>query len=115
MQSIFLPNDEEEFFTTNANDRAYYFVEVVTEQGPSPIYFVADRDSWLGSPAVVVSTARTTSIQLKMEALSEFPTNRARHVFGPREEARFVFSPDSMRSMVKIEKLDDMEIPDNKI
>ncbi len=64
VQSISLPNDEEVFFTPHANDRAYYFVEVVAERGPTPIYFVADRDSWLGSPAVVVRTGETNRVPL---------------------------------------------------
>ncbi len=64
VQSIFLPNGEETSFKTNANDRVYYFVEVVAEQGPAPIYFMADRDSWLGSPAVVARTGETNRVPL---------------------------------------------------
>ncbi len=64
VQSIALPDDEETFFTANANDRAYYFVEVVAEQGPVPIYFVADRDSWLGSPVVVARGGETNRVPL---------------------------------------------------
>ncbi len=64
MESIVLPNDEEVFFATNVNNCAYYFVEVVAEQGPAPIYFVANRDSWLGSPAVVARGGETNHVPL---------------------------------------------------
>jgi len=51
-------------FKTNANDRAYYFVDVVAEKGPAPIYFNADRDSRLGSPVVVARAGETNRVPL---------------------------------------------------
>ena len=41
------------------NSNAYYFVDVVTERGPAPIWFLGDRTSRLGDPVVATST-RTT-------------------------------------------------------
>ncbi len=63
-QSVSLPNEEEIFFQTNATEQAYYFVEVVAEQGPAPIYFMADRDSWLGSPVVIARSGETNHVPL---------------------------------------------------
>lgn len=43
---------------------AYYFVEVAVEEGPAPVYFAADRDSRLGSPAIVALSGQTNRVPL---------------------------------------------------
>ena len=48
------------------------------------------------------STAEATSAQLQMEAVSTFPTNRARHVFGPLEESRIKVFPEALMSRIEI-------------
>ena len=52
--------------TADVNTNAYYFVEVVTELGPAPIYFTADRESRLGSPVVVAIGGVTNYVPLLM-------------------------------------------------
>lgn len=52
------------------------------------------------SPMPSVATA--TSVRLQMEAVSTFPSNRARHVFGPLEKSRFKVFPDSLRPNLAI-------------
>ena len=49
------------------------------------------------------STAKLTSVKLAMEAVYTFPTNRARHVFGPMEESLFKFTPDALAGEVSLE------------
>ena len=51
-------------FRTNANPRAYYFVDVVASEGPAPIYFNADRGSRLGSPVVIARAGETNRVPL---------------------------------------------------
>ena len=46
------------------NPDAYYFVDVVAERGPAPVYFTADRESRLGSPAVVALADTTNRVPL---------------------------------------------------
>lgn len=46
------------------NSNAYYFVDVVTERGPSPIYFTGDRESRLGNPVVVANAFETNRVPL---------------------------------------------------
>ena len=46
------------------NSNAYYFVDVVTERGPAPIYFTGDRDSRLGNPVVVALAGVTNRVPL---------------------------------------------------
>ena len=46
------------------NSNAYYFVDVVTSEGPAPIYFTGDRDSRLGNPVVVANAFETNRVPL---------------------------------------------------
>ena len=46
------------------NSNAYYFVDVVTERGPAPIYFTGDRESRLGDPVVVARAFETNRVPL---------------------------------------------------
>ena len=46
------------------NSNAYYFVDVVAERGPAPIYFTGDRDSRLGNPVVVALAGVTNRVPL---------------------------------------------------
>ena len=46
------------------NSNAYYFVDVVAERGPTPIYFTGDRDSRLGNPVVVALAGVTNRVPL---------------------------------------------------
>ncbi len=46
------------------NSNAYYFVDVVTERGPAPIYFTGDRETRLGNPVVVVNAFETNRVPL---------------------------------------------------
>ncbi len=46
------------------NTNAYYFVDVVTEKGPAPVYFTGDRTSRLGNPAVVARAGETNHVPL---------------------------------------------------
>ena len=46
------------------NSNAYYFVDVVVERGPTPIYFTGDRDSRLGNPVVVALAGVTNRVPL---------------------------------------------------
>ena len=46
------------------NSNAYYFVDVVAERGPAPIYFTGDRDSRLGNPVVVANAFETNRVLL---------------------------------------------------
>ena len=46
------------------NSNAYYFVDVVTERGPAPIYFTGDHDSRLGNPVVVALSGVTNRVPL---------------------------------------------------
>ena len=48
----------------DVNSNAYYFVDVVTERGPAPIYFTGDRDSRLGNPVVVALAGITNRVPL---------------------------------------------------
>ena len=48
----------------DVNSNAYYFVDVVTERGPAPIYFTGDRDSRLGNPVVVALAGVTNRVPL---------------------------------------------------
>ncbi len=46
------------------NTNAYYFVDVVTTNGPAPIYFIGDRESRLGNPVVVALAGVTNHVPL---------------------------------------------------
>ena len=46
------------------NTNAYYFVDVVTERGPAPIYFTGDHESRLGNPVVVARAFETNHVPL---------------------------------------------------
>ena len=46
------------------NSNAYYYVNVVAERGPAPIYFVGDRESRLGNPVVVARGGETNHVPL---------------------------------------------------
>ena len=48
----------------SVNSNAYYFVDVVTSEGPAPIYFMGDRDSRLGNPVVVANAFETNRVPL---------------------------------------------------
>ena len=48
----------------DVNSNAYYFVDVVAERGPSPIYFTGDRESRLGNPVVVALAGITNRVPL---------------------------------------------------
>ncbi len=48
------------------NSNAYYFVDVVAERGPVPIYFTGDRESGLGNPVVVARGGETNHVPLLM-------------------------------------------------
>ena len=50
--------------TPDVNSNAYYFVDVVSERGPAPIYFTGDRDSRLGNPVVVALAGATNRVPL---------------------------------------------------
>ena len=46
------------------NTNAYYFVDVVAEDGPAPIYFTGDHESRLGNPVVVARAFETNHVPL---------------------------------------------------
>ncbi len=46
------------------NSNAYYFVDVVTDMGPTPILFIGDRESDLGDPVVVAMGGVTNRVPL---------------------------------------------------
>ena len=46
------------------NSNAYYFVDVVAERGPAPIWFTGDRASRLGDPVVVARAGETNRVPL---------------------------------------------------
>ena len=46
------------------NSNGYYFVDVVTTNGPAPIYFMGDRESRLGNPVVVARACETNHVPL---------------------------------------------------
>ena len=46
------------------NSNAYYFVDVVAERGPAPIWFTGDRPSRLGDPVVVARAGETNRVPL---------------------------------------------------
>ena len=46
------------------NTNAYYFVDMMTEKGPVPVYFTGDRTSNLGNPAVVAHAGETNHVPL---------------------------------------------------
>ena len=48
----------------DVNSNAYYFVDVVSERGPAPIYFTGDRNSRLGNPVVVALAGITNRVPL---------------------------------------------------
>ena len=49
-----------------ANSNAYYFVDVVVERGPAPVFFTGDRESRLGDPVVVALAGKTNRVPLLM-------------------------------------------------
>ena len=61
-----LPVDDDCVLSWRAdvNSNAYYFVDVVAERGPAPIYFTGDRDSRLGNPVVVALAGVTNRVPL---------------------------------------------------
>ena len=46
------------------NSNAYYFVDVVAERGPAPVYFTGDRPSRLGDPVVMARGGETNRVPL---------------------------------------------------
>jgi len=46
------------------NSNAYYFVDVVSERGPSPICFTGDRTCRFGNPAIVALAGETNRVPL---------------------------------------------------
>ena len=46
------------------NSNAYYFVDVVASNGPTPIYFTGDHDTRLGDPVVVALAGVTNRVPL---------------------------------------------------
>ena len=46
------------------NSNAYYFVDIVAERGPVPIWFTGDRPSRLGGPVVVARAGETNRVPL---------------------------------------------------
>ena len=61
-----LPVDDDCVLSWRAdvNSNAYYFVDVIAERGPAPIYFTGDRDSRLGNPVVVALAGVTNRVPL---------------------------------------------------
>jgi len=52
------------FWREGVNSNAYYFVDVVSERGPSPIRFTGDRTCRLGDPAVVALAGETNRVPI---------------------------------------------------
>ena len=46
------------------NSNAYYFVDIVAEKGPAPIYFTGGRTSRLGDPVVIALAGETNRVPL---------------------------------------------------
>ena len=46
------------------DSNAYYFVDIVAERGPAPIWFTGDRTSRLGDPVVVARAGETNRVPL---------------------------------------------------
>ena len=63
-QVVSLPNGEAVAFRSDANARAYHFVDVVAAAGPAPVSFAADRASRLGSPVLVARAGETNRVPL---------------------------------------------------
>ena len=61
-----LPVDGDSVLSWRAdvNSNAYYFVDVIAERGPAPIYFTGDRESRLGNPVVVALAGVTNRVPL---------------------------------------------------
>ena len=51
-------------FRADVTSNAYYFVDVVAEQGPAPIYVRAGQRSDLGSPVLVANPGETNRVPL---------------------------------------------------
>ncbi|MCQ2395055.1 MAG: hypothetical protein MJ249_12295 [Kiritimatiellae bacterium] len=54
--------------TGDVNTNAYYFVDVVAERGPAPIYFNSSHPGRLGSPVVVALAGETNRVPLLIGA-----------------------------------------------
>lgn len=67
-QTIHLPNGGAQFFKSGVNTNAYYFVDVVAERGPAPIYFNSSHPGRLGSPIVVALGGETNCVPLLVGA-----------------------------------------------
>ena len=63
-----LPGGESVFFKPGVNTNAYYFVDVVAERGPAPIYFNSSHPGRLGSPVVVALAGETNRVPLLVGA-----------------------------------------------
>ena len=65
------------------NSNAYYFVDVVAERGPAPIWFAGDRASRLGDPVVVARAGASTCFELALTGKPAFlipmPTSMRNH------------------------------------
>ena len=46
------------------NSNGFYFLDIVTEKGPAPIYITGDRDTDLGNPVVVARSFETNRVPL---------------------------------------------------
>ncbi len=64
-----------------------------------------------GGGAVLEETAEIRAYELRVEAAASWPTNRARHVFGPLEEARLTITPNPTSVAWNVEDVesDDLE------
>ncbi len=63
-----LPGGESMFFKPGVNTNAYYFVDVVAERGPAPIYFNSSHPGRLGSPVVVALAGETNRVPMLIGA-----------------------------------------------
>ena len=53
-------------FRENVTSNAYYFVDVVAEQGPAPIYFTGDQAGFIGAPVVVARAGELNRVPLQI-------------------------------------------------
>ena len=73
--------------------RVFYAEGIKASSGLGDVTF----HSYLIGGGGLVSDSKTLTVgRLKVEAVSEFPTNRVRHVFGPLEEANLSIIPQTL-------------------
>ena len=83
------------------NTNAYYFVDVVAEEGPAPIWFNADRDSRLGSPVVVAWGGETNRVPLLIGVEYSVTSTVPISVSTPMDSFAVVTSNDARSVTVK--------------